>query len=484
MAAAIPTPDRPGIVGRMAANAVAQIVGIPLQSLLSLATFAAITRYLGPSVFGDYVAAMAYLFLPTVIADLGISTIVLRDISTEPERMDAIVRAATAFRVAVSTVAIGASVGVAYALPFNNRAQVAILIGAGGSFLTLLNLSLLPVLQAQLRMHWAVVASIAGRLTTLVVTLAALAAGLGFKTIVLATVIGNAVVLLFDLRVVWALFPVRPTVDPVYWRRLLRTSLVLGSGIAILNIYFRIDAVLLALLRPAAEVGLYGAAYKFVELAGALSGGIVVSLVPSLTSLAARGDSRFNSLAQRGFDVLIFIAIPISVSMVLAAKTLLHLTAGAKFESASDALKILALYPLLSFANAVFLRMLIAAHLERMLLPIALGILALNVGLNLVFIPMYGYRAAAVASVASEVASLLAMGWMVRVKLGFNLHVAYLTRLLGAGGCMALVAWLLPIPELGALVVGGLVYVVILLVLPGTVRWTASELALTTGLRR
>jgi len=49
---------------------------------------------------------------------------------------------------------------------------------------------------------------------------------------------------------------------------------------------------------------------------------------------------------------------------------------------------------------------------------------------------------------------------------------------------MALVAWLLPIPELGALVVGGLVYVVILLVLPGTVRWTASELALTTGLRR
>lgn len=98
MAAAIPTPDRPGIVGRMAANAVAQIVGIPLQSLLSLATFAAITRYLGPSVFGDYVAAMAYLFLPTVIADIGISTIVLRDISTEPERMDAIVRAATAFR--------------------------------------------------------------------------------------------------------------------------------------------------------------------------------------------------------------------------------------------------------------------------------------------------------------------------------------------------------------------------------------------------
>jgi O-antigen/teichoic acid export membrane protein len=291
-------------------------------------------------------------------------------------------------------------------------------------------------------------------------------------------------VLLVDLKVVWALFPVRPTVDPAYWRRLLRTSLVLGSGIAILNIYFRIDAVLLSLLRPAAEVGLYGSAYKFVELAGAVSGGVVVSLVPSLTSLAARGDSRFNSLAQRGFDVLIFIAIPITVSMVLAAKTFLHVTAGTKFESASDALKILALYPLLSFANAVFLRMLIAAHLERMLLPIALGILALNVGLNLVFIPMYGYRAAAVASVASEAASLVAMGWMARARLGFILRLSYVAKLFGAGGCMALVAWLLPVPELGSLIVGGVVYVLILLALPGTVRWTASELAGAAKLRR
>jgi O-antigen/teichoic acid export membrane protein len=332
-------------------------------------------------------------------------------------------------------------------------------------------------------MHWAVVASIAGRVTTLVATLAALFAGLGFKTIVLATVIGNAVVFLVDLRVVWMLFPVRPTFDPVYWRRLVRTSLVLGSGIAILNIYFRIDAVLLALLRPAAEVGLYGAAYKFVELAGALSGGIVVSLVPSLTSLAARGDSRFNSLAQRGFDVLLFIAIPITVSMVLAAKTLLNLTAGPRFESASDALKILALYPLLSFMNAVFLRMLVAAHLERILLPIAVAILGLNVGLNLVFIPMYGYRAAAVASVASEAASLAAMGWMVRAKLGFHVRLPYIAQLFGAGGCMALVAWLLPAPVIASLVVGALVYLVILLLLPGTVRWTASELAVATRLR-
>jgi hypothetical protein len=45
------------------------------------------------------------------------------------------------------------------------------------------------------------------------------------------------------------------------------------------------------------------------------------------------------------------------------------------------------------------------------------------------------------------------------------------------------VAWLLPAPVIASLVVGALVYLVILLLLPGTVRWTASELAVATRLR-
>src|SRR5205085_12222127 len=141
---------------------------------------------------------------------------------------------------------------------------------------------------------------------------------------------------------VWAVFPVRPSVDLAYWRGFLKASLVLGLGLAISQVYSRIDTVLLALLRPSAEVGLYGADYKFVELAQAVAYAAAISMFPALTAFAAQRDPRLKSLAQKGLEILMAMAVPIAVAMAFAPRTLLELTAGSGFRGAAGALQILA----------------------------------------------------------------------------------------------------------------------------------------------
>jgi O-antigen/teichoic acid export membrane protein len=463
-------------VARLASNTIVQAIGIPLQSLISLGTYAAITRYLGPSAFGDYTTANVFLLIPIAFADIGLSAIVVREISAMPERTNQVLRASYSLRLIISALAVAATVGTSFVLPFDHRARVAITIMSFGAFLSLVNLSVLPILQVQLRMQWAVFANLFGRIVTLVATLAVLGLGLGFKAVVVANVIGLAAILAVGLYAVRSAYSLRPSIDVAYWRRFLKASLVLGVGLAITQVYFRVDTVLIALLRPSAEVGLYGAAYKFIELTQGLALTVFVSMFPSLSAFAARSDSRFASLAQKGFDALVAAAVPITLGVALAARPLLDATAGDRYGAAAGALQILAFYPLLAFVDGLLWRILIATHNERTLLAIGVSILSVNIALNLVFIPMYGYKAAAVTSIGSEAFSLAIGVVAVRRKVGFLPRLDYLPTVLFAGAVMAGVMLVLPIERLVAAVVAGIVYVGLLVLLPGTVRLTARNL--------
>ena len=52
-----------------------------LTTLIGLIVIGAITRTLGPESFGDYSAVFAYLFIFSILADLGLGTILTREIS-------------------------------------------------------------------------------------------------------------------------------------------------------------------------------------------------------------------------------------------------------------------------------------------------------------------------------------------------------------------------------------------------------------------
>jgi O-antigen/teichoic acid export membrane protein len=430
------------------------------------------TRGLGVAAFGDLTAASVYLFVVTVLADVGFSGAVLREISAEPARLEHAMRASIPLRALVAAGAVTVSALIALAAPFNDRMTAAILIGAVGAFFTLMNLAVLPVLQLELRMQWAVLANVAGRIVTLALTLAALAAGLGFNSVVAAASIGLAVTFFVDLAVVARRVSLRPAVDRGYWRSLSTGSVELGLSGAIGQIYFRIDALLVSLLRAPREVGLYGAAYKFIELAEMIAAFLPTSVFPALTRYVAAGDARVRPLVQRAFDLLLATAAPLTVAMIAFPSEIISVTAGEDFVDAAPALQILAPYVLFSFVAQLLWRTLLAAHRDRALLAIAVAILAVNVALNVALIPLYGYKAAAVTSVASQVVATALIAVVVRRAFGFLPGLRY-AAIVGAGAAaMAAVAAWLPGPTFVVALTSVAAYLAVVAIAPGATRET------------
>jgi O-antigen/teichoic acid export membrane protein len=473
---------RGGLTARLATNTIVQTLGILGSAAIGFFTFVAITRGLGPEAFGDFTAAMVFLYIPVVVADIGFSAAVLREISAAPERTERAMRASLPFRAAVSGGTVGLAAGIGVALPLNDRTTDALLIGAIGSFLTLMTLALLPVLQAQLRMHWAVAANMAGRLVTLGATLGALGLDLGFKSIVWAQVVGIAVTFVLHLLAVSRTVRIRPVVDTDYWRNLVVGSLVIGLAIGLSQIYFRVDTVLLALIQSSEQVGLYGAAYKFIELSQFMAAAVAVSMFPPLANFVATGDPRAGPLVQKSFDVLVAGAVFLAILMLAFPEDIITYTAGPDYVDAAVALQILAPYVLFGFVNAGLWRVLLARKRDRTLLGMSATVLVVNVALNLVLIPIYGYKAAAAVSVVSEALILVPIVLAVR-RDGFLPNLGYARLVAVAAGAMAIVAWFVPGP---ALVVGALataVYAAILLAAPGTINEVARSLLPALGRR-
>jgi O-antigen/teichoic acid export membrane protein len=172
---------------------------------------------------------------------------------------------------------------------------------------------------------------------------------------------------------------------------------------------------------------------------------------------------------QKVFDVLMATAVPLAVVMMAYAEEIVVFTAGGDFREGGVALQLLAPYVFFSFANGVLWRVLISTSRDRLLFALSVLVLAANVALNLVFIPIYGFKAAAVISVVSEAMIAVPIVLSVR-RLELLPNLRFAPALLAALAAMVAVVVFLPGPWALTALAAGLVYSFVLLALPGTAR--------------
>ena len=122
--------EGPTLGRRVAVNTAAQIAGRAVILGLAAVSIAIITRYLGPTQYGRYALALSYIGLFGVLADVGIFTIVVREISKRPQDTTRLVGNALTLRALVSFVVVIIALLVSLLLPYTPQVREAILIAA------------------------------------------------------------------------------------------------------------------------------------------------------------------------------------------------------------------------------------------------------------------------------------------------------------------------------------------------------------------
>jgi O-antigen/teichoic acid export membrane protein len=464
---------------RVASNTAVQLAGKGAVLAIGVVSIAVLTRYLGPGDYGKYTLALMYMQLFGVLADVGLFTTVVREISKDPSRTDELVGNTIALRLLLSIVVIAVAAAISLALPYEPQVRTAILLAGAPLLFGMLTTSFVAILQSRLRMGRAVVGDVVGRAVSLGLVLAVVGLDLGFYA-VLGAAAGGA---LATLAVTWSLTRglarARPRAELAVWRSLLKAAVPLGLALAINAIYFRADTLIISLYEPYDQVGLYTLAYRVLELALVVGTVFLSTTFPILSEAVARDEARARRTIEASTEVCVVLGAPLVAAGLVLAPQIIELVGGDEFRGAAEPLRILLAAGALAWVNGVFGYALIARDRQASALWLNLTALTFNVGLNFLLIPRYGIVVAAIVTVASEILILLGSYSLMRRYFGFFPMPRTLAPALIAAAAMGGLLWLLdaaPLPvlvALGAAVYGGLLWLL-----------SPASRELATGLRR
>jgi O-antigen/teichoic acid export membrane protein len=195
---------------------------------------------------------------------------------------------------------------------------------------------------------------------------------------------------------------------------LVKTSAVFNVYPFIGSLYDRFDVVLLSKLAGYYATGIYSVAYRALGMTQVLAYGVLYSLLPALSRTAGGVEERRR--LERAMGFLLSAAFAVVLATMVFAGPAVRLVLGERYAESANALKIIIWAVMLRYVNWALNITLLAAGREKVLMVTCLVCLAVNSIGNLVFIPMYSWRASAVITIATELVLLVQnLYWIRRV---------------------------------------------------------------------
>jgi len=209
--------------------------------------------------------------------------------------------------------------------------------------------------------------------------------------------------------------------EPVLLRQWFWMGLPFAVTFVLTTLYWKLDVPLLKLFRSSAEVGWYSLAYKPFEALLFVPITMLGVVLPVLAVYQRTSPDRLRAAVAMFFKALLMLGWPASVGLVVLAYPLAGLWSGF-YPQSVPALQILALAFVFAFVNNAFIGALTVLDRQATYAKAAGVSLAVNLVLNLILIPPFGYIAASWTTVATEMV-LVAVGWWLTVRHLGNLHL-------------------------------------------------------------
>ncbi|MDH4358397.1 MAG: flippase [Candidatus Berkelbacteria bacterium] len=440
---------------KVAFNTAAQMLGKVLGTAISIATVAALFRYFGVEGMGKYTTVFAFVAFFSVFADFGLQWTLIRELAINPDH-DKVFKNIFTFRLFLAIFIH--SISFAAVWFFNYPLEVKLGVGVINLawFFITMNTTLVGVFLNNYRMDISVANEILGRVFILILVIVTTKLKLPFVYVISAYLIGD--VINFVSNFIFARRYVRPgfRVEFPYWRRVVGQALPIGIALVFHFIYFKIDSLMLSVMKPMVDVGIYGTAYKLLEVLETVPAMFLGAAFPLVTRYAITKDRRLNEAFQKQFDFLVLLAVPIVTGTFVLAEPIIRFIGGSRggeFVSASTVslfshpitsvtcLKVLIFAVGISFISQLYSYMIVSLGRQRAMIIPTISFALFNIVLNLILIPKISYIGTSIATIITEVIVAIVVYMIFKKFIHLPIKLARSFRVLLAGVLMGLVVW-------------------------------------------
>lgn len=374
-----------------------------------------IVRSLSVDEFGRFSFIFGFLGLVATVTELGIGRLAVAGIVTRGDDAGAFAGTYVLLRGALGLA--GYAVAVVVVMAAGYPADVVRATAVAGLVLVIATPShaYVAVFQAHGRLRPVALGSFLGQLGQFALTAALAADGGSVLLFTIPAVICELVILAWHRRCARRLLELRYRVMWSTWGSLVREAIPLAIGGVLATAYYRIDSVMLSKLDTFSAVGIYGVAYKFVDVVHFVPSALMLATLPVLVRSWPHHPLQFGAAFRRAFMLLALGACLIVVEFVLFAEPVIDALYGDDYLAAAGPTLFVVGGECVAFFGALAFTTLVASGRHRLYPFVTLLGLALNVGLNLWLIPIRSFHGAAAATLVTEIV-VVALLWLALLR--------------------------------------------------------------------
>ncbi|MBE6500579.1 MAG: flippase [Methanobrevibacter thaueri] len=427
-----------------------------------------IARYLGVNDYGILGFAISLTGILTITMDFGISTHIVRYISTDYDSapkylgnaipLKSLFGIGTFFLTLIILILMGSNeVTITVTLLFTIEMIIKSMLGLfNGSF------------QAYEEGKYQGIANTILNLLLLVFILLSIFTDLGLYGITFSYLFSNIITLVYEYYALRK-HVAKPKIefDYNFCKTITILSIPFAIGGLFYNIYYSIDVVMLTNLIGDYATGIYNSSYKLISIL-TLFYSIYTAVIFPVMSKFYKNDKKLLVVSfEKSVKYLSLVIIPIAVATVLYSADIVQLIYGKEYLEASSVLSILIWTVCLLFVNGACSTLLNASHKEVTLTKIYAIAAAFNVILNFFMIPHFSFNGAAISTVLSDALILIISSYVI-YTLGFrpNKKLYYDLIKIGMGSAvLGIVLYLLNLNMWVAMPVGIIIYLILTIAL-------------------
>ncbi|MGQ9889827.1 MAG: oligosaccharide flippase family protein [Aggregatilineales bacterium] len=461
------------LTARVARNSAAPIILNLFNRGIDFALAIVMLRILGPEDAGIYFYAAFIFGWFDIFTNFGLDVYVTREVARDTSRAARLFFTSSGLRLLLTLAGLILLAGFlavrqgAVDTPLAPHAVGAIALLYLGLFPASLSKGMTSIFYAFQQAEYPAAVTTLSTISKAVLGVAALLLGYGVIGLAAASIVTNVVtlgVLVYGGRRLLGGF-VRP--DARLLRGMVGQSWPLMLNHFLATIFFQIDVVIMEWIHGPRMVGLYSVAYKWVAALNVIPAFFTMALLPVMSKQAKDDRAALKRTYVLAVKLLVGAAVPLAVLFTFLAHLLTFILGGAQYLPDGAIATQLMIWSIpFGWINSLTQYVLIALDLQRRITLAFILAVTFNIVTNLIFIPRYGYQAAAVTTIFSEIVLLIPFGVLLHRTVGRLPWGEMVWRPAAAGAAMfAAMALLWRLQPAIALAAGLVVYPGLLLAL-------------------
>ena len=363
-------------------------------------------RYFGASIFGMWSIALSITGIFGIFADLGMSTLMIREISRNLSARDKYISNIFLIKIILSILTFGLIIIITNIIGYpeivKNVIYIVTISVIIGSFSGILS----AIFQANEKMEYISLSTIMSSMLVLLGTVIMIHYNLSIVFFAFINVISTGLISAYILIKYIQKFPLpKFRIDFSFWNPVLKESWPFGITALSGMLYNYIDSIMLSVIQGAEVVGWYSAAYRLMLITLFIPNAINMAVFPVMSQFYTSSKNSLKLMNEKYFKYMIILGVPLGVGVTILADKIILTIFGPGYSPSITALQILIWTIILTFAGAPFVQLLQSINKQHIITKISIISAVTNILLNLFLIPLFSYIGASFATLIAAVFS-------------------------------------------------------------------------------